>query len=85
MLPDANILYGSDFPYSSSSEAVAGLAANGLPAPALAGIEGANAYALYDKHWYGELGLYKSLSTAAINMVNGSDVGRRGHGARGGR
>jgi predicted TIM-barrel fold metal-dependent hydrolase len=47
MLPDSNILYGSDFPYSSSSEAVAGLAANGLPDAALAGIEGANAYALF--------------------------------------
>lgn len=37
---------------------------------------GANAYALYDKHWYGELGLYKSLSTKALSMINADDAGR---------
>ena len=47
VLPGSHILYGSDFPYSSSAEAVAGLAANGLPAEALSGIERGNALALF--------------------------------------
>jgi len=41
-----HILYGSDFPYSSSAEAVAGLAAGGLTPSELAGVERANAAAL---------------------------------------
>ncbi|MBQ0930536.1 cytochrome c1 protein [Ideonella alba] len=40
---------------------------------------GANLYALHDKHWYGELGLYKSLSTKAISAINAEDVGRLSH------
>ena len=47
VLPETHLLYGSDFPYSSSSEALSGLAANGLAASALAGIERDNALALF--------------------------------------
>ena len=47
LLPETNVLYGSDFPYSSSTEAIAGLATNGLSAAALAGIERGNALALF--------------------------------------
>ena len=47
MTLETHLLYGSDFPYSSSAEALAGLAANGLAAHALAGIERGNALALF--------------------------------------
>ena len=46
MLPESHVLYGSDYPYSSSSEAIAGLAGNGFAPAALADIEGANAFTL---------------------------------------
>lgn len=47
LLPDTHVLYGSDYPYSSSSEAIAGLAANGMAANALAGVERDNALSLF--------------------------------------
>ena len=50
------------------------------PTPLMEGLAGsvlgANAYALVDKHWYGELGLYRSLSTKALSAINAEDVGR---------
>ena len=49
------------------------------PAPlveSLAGsVLGANAYALWDKHWYGELGLYNTLSPSMLNHLNAEDLG----------
>jgi predicted TIM-barrel fold metal-dependent hydrolase len=47
VLEHNHILYGSDFPYSSSAEAVAGLKANGATPTILAGIEGDNARKLF--------------------------------------
>ena len=47
VLPPDHVLYGSDFPYSSSSEAIAGLGANKLDPRVLAGIERGNALALF--------------------------------------
>jgi predicted TIM-barrel fold metal-dependent hydrolase len=47
VLPADHILYGSDFPYSSSAEAVAGLKANGGTPSILAGIESRNARKLF--------------------------------------
>lgn len=37
---------------------------------------GANAYALWDRHWYGELGLYGSLSPTLLDHFNADDPGR---------
>jgi len=39
-------------------------------------VMGANAYTLWNKHVYAELGLYNTLSTRTISMVNGSDAGK---------
>jgi hypothetical protein len=36
---------------------------------------GANAYAMVDDHFYGEFGLYNSLSEKALKTFNGSDAG----------
>ncbi len=49
VFPSSHLLYGSDFPYSGSAEAIAGLAANNLPAATLAGIERDNAIALFPR------------------------------------
>ncbi|HJV61986.1 MAG TPA: cytochrome c1 protein [Albitalea sp.] len=50
------------------------------PAPlveSLAGsVLGANAYALWDKHWYGELGLYGTLSPTMLDHLNAEDLGK---------
>lgn len=40
------------------------------------GVIGLNAYALWDQHFYGELGLYNSLSEKGIKLVGGSDNGK---------
>ncbi len=45
----AHILYGSDFPYSSSAEAVAGLASGGLSPVELAAVESGNARGLFKR------------------------------------
>lgn len=47
ILPAHNLLYGSDFPYSSSAETISGLSGNALPSSTLAGIERDNALALF--------------------------------------
>ena len=44
-----HLLYGSDFPYSSSAEAVAGLAKSGLSPAELAGVERDNAVSLFPR------------------------------------
>jgi hypothetical protein len=37
---------------------------------------GLNAYSLYDKHFYGELGLYNTLSASALSAINADDGGK---------
>ena len=63
------------FPYTSSD-----FGFGQGPAPLMEGmggaVLGANAYGLLDRHWYGELGLYRSLSTGAIDAVHAEDIGR---------
>lgn len=57
----------SDFGYGSGpGPMVEGLASTVL---------GLNGYALWDKHWYGELGLYRSLSPTMLNHFNAEDPG----------
>lgn len=50
------------------------------PSPLLEGLAstviGANAYGLWDKHWYGELGLYTTLSPTMLNHFNADDPGK---------
>jgi hypothetical protein len=50
------------------------------PGPLLEGVAGsvlgANAYALWDKHWYGELGLYGTLSPTMLDHLNADDIGK---------
>ena len=48
-LPASHVLYGSDFPYSPSAGAIAGLAENGFPTDVLSGIERDNALALFPR------------------------------------
>jgi predicted TIM-barrel fold metal-dependent hydrolase len=48
-LPASHVLYGSDFPYSSSAGAIAGLADNDFPGDVLRGIERDNALALFPR------------------------------------
>jgi predicted TIM-barrel fold metal-dependent hydrolase len=48
-LPASHVLYGSDFPYSPSAGAIAGLAENELAADVLSGIERNNALALFPR------------------------------------
>lgn len=43
------------------------------------GVVGANAYLQWGPHWYGEMGLYGSLSPRVIGMFNGEDAGRLPH------
>ena len=49
VLPASHILYGSDFPYSSSTEALAGLAADRLGPKLLADVTRNNALALFPR------------------------------------
>jgi predicted TIM-barrel fold metal-dependent hydrolase len=48
-LPATHVLYGSDFPYSGSAEAIAGLATSGLDTSALRGVERDNALDLFPR------------------------------------
>jgi predicted TIM-barrel fold metal-dependent hydrolase len=48
-LPASHVLYGSDFPYSPSAGAIAGLAENGFAGDALRAIERDNALALFPR------------------------------------
>ncbi|MEK8030347.1 cytochrome c1 protein [Ideonella sp. DXS29W] len=49
------------------------------PGPLVEGLAssviGVNGYMLWDKHWYGELGLYNTLSPSMLNHFNADDVG----------
>jgi predicted TIM-barrel fold metal-dependent hydrolase len=48
-LPASHVLYGSDFPYSPSAGAIAGLAENGFSSEVLQGIERDHALALFPR------------------------------------
>jgi hypothetical protein len=39
-------------------------------------VVGLNGYTLYDKNFYAELGLYKTLSTKALSAINADDIGK---------
>jgi len=52
LVPDSHILFGSDYPYFSIAEAVAGLEKLKLPSPLKGAIERANAQALFPR-WRG--------------------------------
>ena len=39
-------------------------------------VVGLNAYTLYDKHFYAELGLYNTLSTKMLSAINADDAGK---------
>jgi hypothetical protein len=62
------------FPYTASD-----FNAGFGPAPLMeslgGAVWGANAYAMVDDHFYGEFGLYNSLSAKALKTFNGSDAG----------
>lgn len=63
------------FPYTSS-DFNAGFGPSPLVESLGGGVFGANAYTMFDKSIYAELGLYNSLSPSALNKVNGEDTGR---------
>ena len=39
-------------------------------------VMGLNAYALWDQHWYGEIGLYDTLSARTLQRIRASDPGK---------
>lgn len=63
------------FPYVSS-DFNAGFGPTPLIENLGGSVAGANAYALYDKNFYAELGFYSTLSTTGLNMVNAGDAGK---------
>lgn len=63
------------FPYTESDFG-AGFGPSPLIENLASSVIGVNAYTLYDKHWYGELGLYDTLSVKGLRMFNADDVGR---------
>jgi hypothetical protein len=63
------------FPYVSSDFNV-GFGPTPLIENLAGSVAGANAYALFDKSIYAELGLYGTLSPTGLNMINAGDAGK---------
>jgi len=63
------------FPYVSS-DFNAGFGPTPLMENLGGSVAGANAYMLFDKNFYAELGLYDTLSTTGLNMINAGDAGK---------
>ena len=57
------------FPYTSSDFGF-GTGASPLVENLAGGVLGLNAYTLWDNHFYGELGIYNSLSPSGVNRIN---------------
>ncbi|MFO1327757.1 MAG: cytochrome c1 protein [Rubrivivax sp.] len=63
------------FPYTSSDFGF-GQGATPLVENLASSVLGLNAYALVDRHWYAELGLYDTLSNKGLRLFNAEDPGR---------
>lgn len=63
------------FPYTSSDFGF-GQGATPLVENLASTVLGLNAYALWDKHWYGEFGLYDTLSHKGLRAFNADDPGK---------
>lgn len=70
-----NTLAGWRFPFMASD-----LGFGEPVAPKVEGLAqsviGVNAYTLWDKSFYGEIGVYNSLSKTGLNMINADDAGK---------
>lgn len=63
------------FPYTSSDFGF-GFGPSPLVESLAGSVIGVNAYALVDKNFYAEFGIYNTPSKTYLNMVNGGDVGK---------
>lgn len=63
------------FPYTASDFGF-GIGNTPLMENLASTVAGVNAYALVDKHWYAELGLYDTLSETAIKRFHADDPGK---------
>lgn len=63
------------FPYTSS-DFNAGFGPSPLVESLGGSVIGANAYTFFDNSFYGELGLYNTMSKRGLDMVNAEDVGK---------
>lgn len=63
------------FPYTSSDFGF-GYGPTPLMENLASTVIGLNGYTLYDKHFYGELGLYNTLSTRSLSAINAEDPGK---------
>jgi len=63
------------FPYTSS-DFNAGFGPSPLVENLAGGVAGVNAYTLFDKHYYAEVGVYDTLSKRALSAINADDPGK---------
>lgn len=63
------------FPYTASDLGF-GFGSSPLVESLGGSVFGVNAYTLWDKNFYGEVGVYNSLSKTGLNMVNAGDPGK---------
>lgn len=70
-----NTLGAWRFPYTSS-DFNAGFGPSPVVENLGGGVLGLNAYAFYDNSFYAELGLYNSMTQAALNIANTDDPGK---------